>query len=102
MFKKTNDCFTHRKMQLLKFKMFEKTNHVNAFTVLNVHIFSNKKKKSDQTTSKKKLLFLNLTALTHIKNKVLKNYKNKKKKEIKFIKSLFKQSRKRTSDFFFN
>ena len=47
MFKKIDNYFTHKEMQLLKFKMFEKTNHINAFTVLNVHIFLNKKEKSD-------------------------------------------------------
>ena len=47
MFKEANDCFTHKKMQLLKSEMFKKTNCVNAFTVLNVHIFLNKKKKLD-------------------------------------------------------
>ena len=34
-------------MQLLKSEIFKKTNHVNALTVSNVHIFSNEKKKSD-------------------------------------------------------
>ena len=34
-------------MQLLKSEMFKKTNHVNAFTISNVHIFSNEKEKSD-------------------------------------------------------
>ena len=46
-FKKADDCFTHRKMQLLKFKMFEKTNCINALTVSNVHIFLSEKEKSD-------------------------------------------------------
>ena len=47
MFKEANNCFTYRKMQLLKSKMFEKTNHINAFTVSNVYIFLSEKKKSD-------------------------------------------------------
>ena len=34
-------------MQLLKSEMFEKTNHINALTVSNVHIFSSEKEKSD-------------------------------------------------------
>ena len=47
MSKEANNCFTHKKMQLLKFEMFEKTNHINALTVLNIHIFLSEKKKSD-------------------------------------------------------
>ena len=47
MSKEANDCFTHKEMQLLKSKIFEKTNHINALTVLNVHIFSSEKEKSD-------------------------------------------------------
>ena len=46
-FKKADDYFTYKKMQLLKSEMFKKTNHINAFTVLNVHIFSSEKEKSD-------------------------------------------------------
>ena len=44
MFKEANNCFTHKEMQLLKSEIFEKTNHINALTVSNVHIFSSKKK----------------------------------------------------------
>ena len=47
MSKEADDCFTHREMQLLKSEMFEKTNHINALIVLNVHIFSSEKEKSD-------------------------------------------------------
>ena len=47
MSKKADSYFTHKKIQLLKSEMFKKTNCINAFTVLNVHIFSNKEKKSD-------------------------------------------------------
>ena len=47
MSKKADNCFTHREMQLLKSEMFKKINHINAFTVLNVYIFSNEKEKSD-------------------------------------------------------
>ena len=47
MSKEADNCFTHREMQLLKSKMFEKTNHINAFTISNVHIFSNEEEKSD-------------------------------------------------------
>ena len=46
-FKKANNCFTHREIQLLKSEMFKKINCVNALTVLNVHIFSSEEKKSD-------------------------------------------------------
>ena len=34
-------------MQLLKFKIFKKTNCINVFTVSNVHIFLSEKEKSD-------------------------------------------------------
>ena len=34
-------------MQLLKSEIFKKTNYINVFTVLNVHIFLSKEKKSD-------------------------------------------------------
>ena len=47
MSKEADNCFTHKKMQLLKSEMFEKTNHINAFTISNVHIFSNEEEKSD-------------------------------------------------------
>ena len=47
MSKEVNSCFTHRKMQLLKSKIFKKTNCVNAFMILNVHIFLSEEKKSD-------------------------------------------------------
>ena len=47
MSKKADSYFTHKEMQLLKSEIFKKTNHINAFTVLNVHIFLNKKEKSD-------------------------------------------------------
>ena len=52
MFKKTNNHFTHKEMQLLKFKIFKKTNFVNAFTILNVHIFLNEEKKSNNKQEK--------------------------------------------------
>ena len=45
MFKEVNNCFTYRKMQLLKSEMFKKIIYVNIFTVSNVHIFLNEKKK---------------------------------------------------------
>ena len=32
--------------------MFKKITHVNAFTILNIHIFLNKKKKSDNEQDK--------------------------------------------------
>ena len=51
-FKEANNCFTHKEMQLLKSKMFEKINHVNAFTVLNIHIFLSEKEKSDNKQEK--------------------------------------------------
>ena len=47
MSKEADDCFTHKEMQLLKSEIFEKTNHINAFTVLNVHIFLSEKEESD-------------------------------------------------------
>ena len=47
MSKEADNYFTHRKIQLLKSEIFKKTNCVNVFTVLNVHIFLNEKKKSD-------------------------------------------------------
>ena len=47
MFKEANNHFTHKEMQLLKSEMFEKTNCVNALTVLNVHIFSSEEEESD-------------------------------------------------------
>ena len=47
MFKEADDCFTHKEMQLLKFEMFEKINHINAFTISNVHIFLSEEEKSD-------------------------------------------------------
>ena len=47
MFKKVNNCFIYKEMQLLKSEMFEKTNCINTFTVLNVHIFLSEKEKSD-------------------------------------------------------
>ena len=47
MFKKADDYFIYKEIQLLKSEMFKKTNHINALTVLNVHIFSNEKEKSD-------------------------------------------------------
>ena len=46
-FKEADSCFTHREMQLLKSEMFKKTNCVNAFIVLNIHIFLSEEKKSD-------------------------------------------------------
>ena len=52
MFKKTDNCFTHREMQLLKSEMFKKTNHVNAFMISNVHIFSSEEEKSDNKQEK--------------------------------------------------
>ena len=52
MFKEANRYFTYKKMQLLKFKIFKKTNHINAFTVSNVHIFSSEEKKSDNKQEK--------------------------------------------------
>ena len=47
MFKKANSHFTYKKMQLLKFEIFEKTNCGNAFTISNIHIFLSEEKKSD-------------------------------------------------------
>ena len=52
MSKKTNSHFTHREMQLLKFEIFEKTNCINVFTVLNVHISLNEKEKSNNKQEK--------------------------------------------------
>ena len=61
MFKKVNNCFTHKEMQLLKSEIFKKTNCINAFTVLNVHIFLNEKKKSDNKQKKIVISELNNT-----------------------------------------
>ena len=47
MFKKADNHFTYKEMQLLKSEMFKKTNHINVFTISNVHIFLNEKEKSD-------------------------------------------------------
>ena len=47
MSKEADNYFTYREMQLLKSEIFEKTNYINAFTVLNVHIFSSEEEKSD-------------------------------------------------------
>ena len=52
MSKKANNHFTHKEIQLLKSEIFKKINCVNAFTVLNVHIFSNEKEKSDNKQEK--------------------------------------------------
>ena len=47
MFKKANNHFTHKEMQLLKSEIFKKTNHINALIVSNIHIFSSEKEESD-------------------------------------------------------
>ena len=46
-FKEADDCFTYKKMQLLKLKMFKKTTCINVFIILNICIFLSEKKKSD-------------------------------------------------------
>ena len=51
-FKKANDYFTHKKMQLLKSEMFKKTNYINAFTISNVHIFLSEEEKSNNKQEK--------------------------------------------------
>ena len=51
-FKEANNHFIYKEMQLLKSEMFEKTNCVNAFMILNVHIFSSEEKKSDNKQEK--------------------------------------------------
>ena len=48
-------------MQLLKSKIFKKTNYINALTVSNVHIFSSEKKKSDNKQEKVVVFELNDT-----------------------------------------
>ena len=52
MFKKADDCFTYKKMQLLKSEIFKKINCVNAFIILNVHISLSEKEKSDNKQEK--------------------------------------------------
>ena len=52
MFKEANNCFTHREIQLLKFKVFEKTTYINAFIISNVHIFLSEEEKSDNEQEK--------------------------------------------------
>ena len=52
MFKKANNCFTYKEMQLLKFKIFEKTICINILIISNVHIFLNEEKKSDNEQEK--------------------------------------------------
>ena len=47
MFKEVNNYFTHKKMQLLKSEIFKKITYINAFIILNVHIFLSKEKKLD-------------------------------------------------------
>ena len=98
MFKKADDCFIYKEMQLLKSEMFEKTICVNALTVLNVHIFLNEKKKSDNKQEEVIIFEFNSTN-SHEEQSLEKLWKQEKERD-KIYKKLVQTVKKKNIRFF--